>query len=232
MSPKELFGFVLVAAVSGASGWLLSGRWHDARVGDTSRAIQFASRQMAESAAAQGAALVPIQVHPDGRMSLHLDHAPLDWVLQELQQRQPRHPAPLATGADVASGTKPVDCEAADPAEPAPKEQAALLRNLRQGSDAERQAALVRASEAGLELPPKLLLQLLESDPSEAVRLLAFMAYLDAVADDPDALRAALEIGSYSHSPAVQEEARRRATEWTASLEDAGVTAAAPQGTR
>lgn len=219
MSPKEWFGFALVAAVSGASGWLLSGQWHDARVADAPPAGRPDAAPLAGLRAAAGAAGLPIQFHPDGRVSLHLDHAPLDWVLQELERGQPRLPARLPVGASAASSSEPVGCEAAEPAQLSPQEQAALQRNLRQGSDAERQAALVRASEAGVELPPALLRQLFESDPSEAVRLLAFTTYLDAVADDPAALRAALESGTYNHSAAVQQEARRRASEW-ASMED------------
>lgn len=229
MSPKEWFGFALVAAVSGASGWLLSGQWHDAGVADAPPAVQPDGASRAGSRAAAAAVGLPIQFHPDGRVSLQLDHAPLDWVLQELERGQPRLPARQPAGASVAANTEPVGCEAAEPAELSPQELAALQRNLRQGSDAERQAALVRAGEAGVELPPTLLRQLFETDPSEAVRLLAFTTYLDAVADDPAALRAALESGAYNHSAAVQQEARRRAGEWAA-MEDT-VAATPAQGT-
>jgi hypothetical protein len=229
MSPKEWFGFALVAAVSGASSWLLSGQWHEARVADAPPAGRPDATPPAGSPAAAGAARLPIQFHPDGRVSLHLDHAPLDWVVQELERRQPSPAARSPVGASVVSSAEPVGCEAAEPAELSPQELETLQRHLRQGSDAERQAALVRASEAGVELPPALLRQLFESDPSEAVRLLAFTTYLDAVADDPVAMRAALDSGTYNHSAAVQQEARRRASEW-AEME-ATVAASPAQGT-
>lgn len=228
MSPKEYFGFTLVAAVSGASGWLLNGQWHDAQVADTPPAVRPDATRVAGTPPPAGAVGLPIRFHPDGRVSLHLDHVPLDWVLQELERRPPRQEVRSLAGTSAASSAEPVVCEAAEPAELSPQEQAALQRNLRQGSDAERQAALARANEAGVELPPALLRQLFESDPSEAVRLLAFTTYLDAVADDPAALRAALESGAYNHSAAVQQEARRRAGEWAA-LEEA-VAATPAQG--
>lgn len=225
MSPKEWFGFALVAAVSGAAGWLLSGQWHAAQVADAPGAARLDGAPRAGS----GAAAAPIQVHADGRVSLHLDRVPVEWALAELERRQPRQTSRPHAGGPAASGAEPVVCEAAEPAELGPRELEALQRNLRQGSDAERQAALVQAREAGVDLPPALLRQLFESDPSDAVRLQAFTSYLDAVADDPATLRAALESGSYNHSAAVQQEARRRAREW-AEMEDA-VAATPAQGT-
>jgi hypothetical protein len=148
--------------------------------------------------------------------------------VDELERRQPRPAARPRPAAASASSAEPDGCEAAEPAELGPQELEALHRNLRQGSDAERRAALVRASAAGVELAPPLLRQLFESDPSEAVRLQAFTAYLDAVVDDPAALRAALESGAYNHSVAVQQEARRRAAE-LAAMEQA-VAATPAQG--
>lgn len=220
MSPKECFGFALVAAVSGTSGWLLGGKWGEARIPETRPAVRPEARHLAGSDVAPGAPAKPIEVHSDGRVSLHLGHAPLEWVLEELERRQPRRLSRMPTAAPVTSIPDPVTCKAADPGELSPQQQAALLRNLHQGSDAERQAALVRAGDAGVVLPPQLLRQLFESDPSEAVRLLAFTAYLDAVADDLVTLRAALESGTYNQSEAVQQVARRYANE-RAAAEDA-----------
>jgi hypothetical protein len=88
-----------------------------------------------------------------------------------------------------------------------------LTQTLAEGSESERYAALMRLLEAGVDLPPELLRQTYESNPSERVRLLAFSTYVDSVSDRRTEVRAALQSGLYDGSSAVQAEAQRRLAE-------------------
>ena len=88
-----------------------------------------------------------------------------------------------------------------------------LERTLMGGTDSERHAALVRALEAGMELPPQFLWQTYASDPSERVRLLALTTYVDSASDDRASVRSALESAVQDPNTAVQTEARRRLAE-------------------
>jgi hypothetical protein len=89
-----------------------------------------------------------------------------------------------------------------------------LERTLTEGTESERHAALTHALEAGGgDLPPELLQRIYESDPSEAVRVLAFTTYVDSVSDNRAEARFALESGLYDASSAVQVEAQRRLAE-------------------
>lgn len=139
----------------------------------------------------------------DGRVSVHLDRVSVDTLVEALAR------AGVALPGDDAS---PAPARPAA-ARAAAGDRASLSRSLRIGDDAERAAALLAAEELGVSLEAGLLRDLYEADPSDRVRLLAFAAYLDAVAGDRDAVRTALEGGAYNSSTAVQAEAHRRVGE-------------------
>ena len=52
------------------------------------------------------------------------------------------------------------------------------------GTDSERHAALTKALQYDIELPPDLLINAYVNDPSDDVRLLAFTTYIDSQSDD------------------------------------------------
>jgi len=90
---------------------------------------------------------------------------------------------------------------------------ALLERKLAEGIEAERLAALTEALQSESDVPPQLLQQAYVTDLAESVRLLAFKAYVDAIADDRTEVRNTLESGIYDISAAVQAESRRRLAE-------------------
>jgi hypothetical protein len=155
-----------------------------------------------------------VAVLADGRVSVHVDVAPLDWLLQELE----RQGAPLHAAATWPPGRERATASAAvvdaDSGEPSAAEQARLLGALREGAESERHAALVAAQQHGVDVPAELLRRTFESATSDSLRMLAFTSYLDEVSGDGEAVRAVLQSASYNQSAAVQAEARRRLAEF------------------
>lgn len=96
--------------------------------------------------------------------------------------------------------------QGADEQDAAPR----LLRAVQEGDAAARVQALLRARSAGLVLPDAIVTSLLESDPSEDVRLLAFDHYMEQRSGNQAEARSALESALYIASTAIQAEARRR----------------------
>jgi hypothetical protein len=93
---------------------------------------------------------------------------------------------------------------------PAPLDPAAVLRALELGGDAERFESLLRARADEVPVPASTLQQLVETDPSERVRLAAFESWLEARADHGDALRQTLEAALDATSAAIRSEAKQR----------------------
>jgi hypothetical protein len=95
------------------------------------------------------------------------------------------------------------------------------------GTDSERHAALTKALQYDIELPPDLLINAYVNDPSDDVRLLAFTTYIDSVSDDVELVRAALQSATNNTSPIVQAEAYRRLDDLA--RYESGMAAAAAQ---
>ena len=114
------------------------------------------------------------------------------------------------------------------PDAPAPTTASELVTALTSGTDSERQAALTKALQYDIEIPPDLLINAYVNDPSDDVRLLAFTTYIDSVSDDVEAARAALQSATNNTSSIVQAEAYRRLDDLA--RYEAGLAAAAAQG--
>jgi hypothetical protein len=96
------------------------------------------------------------------------------------------------------------------PTESEERDSTDVLRNLREGNEAERLAALHEADSVGAVLTTDLLQQFIDSDPSDQVRLQAFKAFVDMRSNDADAAAKVLEAGRYNQSALVREESSKR----------------------
>jgi hypothetical protein len=115
-----------------------------------------------------------------------------------------------STSADaVTTSAPPGDNSSSDSPPPAQHDAASIERALRAGNESERLGALLAASDSGTDMPLYLLQQLIDSDPSDEVRVQALTAYVES-ARDPDAVTALLEYNSHNQSAAVREESNRR----------------------
>ena len=103
-----------------------------------------------------------------------------------------------------------------------------LATALALGTDSERHAALTKALQYDIEIPPDLLINAYLNDPSDEVRLLAFMTYIDSASRDVEVVRAALQSATNNTSSIVQTEAYKRLDD-LARYEN-GMAAAAAQG--
>jgi hypothetical protein len=89
-----------------------------------------------------------------------------------------------------------------------------LATTLTLGTDSERHAALTKALQYDIELPPDLLVNAYVNDPSDDVRLLAFTTYIDSQSD-VEVIRSALRSAMNNTSQIVQAEAQRQFDELT-----------------
>lgn len=176
-----------LALVSGTAGWVLGHQGHDSR--ESASANQVATHVAAVSPALEtrvGGATA--ESASDKAVPVHL------------------------VADDETTVVSESSCELAD--DGAGFLDVALLeRALTEGTETERHAALTEALQSGFNLPPRLLQQTYVNDLSESVRLLAFKAYADSIADDRRKVRDTLESGVYDMSAAIQAESRRRLAE-------------------
>ncbi|HSV71708.1 MAG TPA: hypothetical protein VLI72_16500 [Methylibium sp.] len=205
MQAREALGFAVVAAASMAAGWGLHGVAADAgRPTAKAPAVQRAQAPVA-SLASPISPSSGVRLFPDGSVSVHVERGSVPALIDDLLRAGVRLPAPSVPVPASAVVRPPAAAAAAD------GDPAALARTLREGGDADREQALLRAQQLGLPLDTALLRDAYQGDPSERVRLLAFAGYLDAIAaDGGDALRGALQTALYDHSAALQTDARRR----------------------
>jgi len=150
-----------------------------------------------------------ISLAPDGRVTLHVDSQPLEWVLDELHAQG--GPGSVLQAARVALKAGPeraepdADPSCLAPAVPPPD----LPARLQHGSEPERYDSLLRAhSEGGVS--EQMVRTLYETDGSPRVRLLAFEVALQAHGGDPAALRRALEAARFLPDAVVAGDAARR----------------------
>jgi hypothetical protein len=182
---RHWLGVVALSVASGAAGWALKQPGHDSRVPAPAAIADARVANVTRPSISRVPDAAIRSTVPDVAYQAAIDSAVVD----------------------IESSCEPAD-------EDVGVVDATLLeRTVAEGTESERQAALTRALQAGIDLPRELLRVTYGSDPSESVRLLAFTTYVDAVSDNRVEVRAALESGAYNDSPAVQAEAQRRLAE-------------------
>lgn len=191
-----------VITASAGAGWAL----RDALVAEAEPrplvAEARAAPPLVEPAVRPGA-----QRYADGTVSVHVDRVQSVTLFDELDRAGVRLPSVDAPASHArSSALRPAAVRTAAPA-------AGLARLLREGGDADREDAWLSIQQTGALLDATLLRDAFLSEPVERVRLLAFAGYLDALASDGAALRAALQTAVYDQSAAVQADARRRLDE-------------------
>jgi hypothetical protein len=164
------------------------------------------------TAAAQSPAPVPavtlattphaITVNTDGTVSVHADNVSPEWLLGKLQHARDALPPRAGDASD--------GCKQPDRNQAGGSERERTLRALREGSDADRYAAMLGAEENAIDIPDDLLRSTIESDASDRVRLMAFARYAERLVGDPESLRELLTVAAYRYSGALQAEARRQ----------------------
>lgn len=209
--PLRTLAWAAAVAASAAAGWMARG--------PGSAPLPAASGAAAPAPAPEGAVALPrIIVADDGRATLHVEQQPVDWVIEQLAAQAGRRTAPAlapAAGmhaADAASGTDPDPPPEAGCAQAAADADALLLA-IAQGGDEARADALLRARVDGVPVPDTLLRELIDTSPSDRVRLAAMDSWLEARAGDPRAERGALESLVVVSNAAVQHDLRRRLVE-------------------
>jgi len=174
-------------------------------------------------------ALPMIVVSSDGKVTLHVEKRPLDWVLEQIAihssragLRQQAGVAPERATADAAAtaclpasaAIAPAPAFANGPEWPAREVDAArVLQSIEGGTETERFHGLMLARSGGITVAEPVLKRLFETGESERVQVAAFEAYLAPRADRADALRTALEQAQHAPTASIQREARQRLAE-------------------
>lgn len=155
------------------------------------------------------AAAPTIAVAPDGKVTLHVEGEPLQWVLAEIDRQ-----AGQAVASTTDHAVSPRRIGTATQAERAcnvaqsPQAQDVVARVMR-GTETERYDTLVQARSGGA-VSEEMLRTLYQSDASPRVRLLAFEYAQEATEGDPGARRTELEAARLLPDAVVAQEAARR----------------------
>jgi hypothetical protein len=147
-----------------------------------------------------------VAVGKDGRVTLHVDHESLSWVLAEIDRQAGAHVTALDK-APVAADRASAVAERPNATESAVRPDEVLARVLR-GSESERYDTLLQSLNGGA-LSAETLKTLYQTDASPRVRLLAFEDAQEATEGDPAARRAELEAARLLPDPVVAEAAGR-----------------------
>jgi hypothetical protein len=123
-----------------------------------------------------------VAVAKDGRVTLHVDHESLSWVLAEID-RQAGAPVTAMDAAPKAAARGPAVAQQPPASEPAARPDDVLARVLR-GTEPERYDALVQSLNGGA-VSVDTLKTLYQTDASPRVRLLAFEDAQEATEGDP-----------------------------------------------
>jgi len=197
---------MLVLLFGLACGWA---GWAGARMGATGAA---AGRAHDASSAAPAphtlfASAPTIALAPDGKVTLHVEGEPLQWVLAEIDRQAGQA---VAAAADHADSPRRIGAatEAACSVARSPETQDVVARVMR-GTEAERYDTLVQARSGGA-ISEEMLRTLYQSDASPRVRLLAFEYAQEATEGDPGARRTELEAARLLPDAVVAQEAARR----------------------
>jgi hypothetical protein len=200
MTRPAIAGIALIATVSAASGWFLGSKSPSSR----SVHVTKATNELTPSAADR------VRVFSDGTVSIQVSKAPLRWLWDELARQGGGLPGEATEPVAPRSAMVPVAAPRDIPTESEERDSTDVLRNLREGNEAERLAALHEADSVGAVLTTDLLQQFIDSDPSDQVRLQAFKAFVDMRSNDADAAAKVLEAGRYNQSALVREESSKR----------------------
>ena len=216
----------VIGTACGTAGWMLGHAQGERSAAQ--RVVLAAPAHPAPKPSAHSEPGPLIAVASDGRVTLHVDQQPLQWVLEEIERQAgdrpggPRASAPAVPAARASTAVAAAPGRAAAPVmapAPAPSFGAAPapgadpLGTLLRGSEPERYAGLQQALGGGGGMAPEGLQTLFETDGSPRVRLLAFEASLEAHAGDAAALRAALEAARRLPDAVLVEDATRRLDE-------------------
>ena len=212
----------MIGAACGTAGWTL-GQWQGERSA-AQRVVLAAPARGAPKPAARTEPGPLIAVATDGRVTLHVDQQPLQWVLEEIERQSGDRPGGRPVSTPPVPVSKPSTTVAVAPARaaapapapvpaPSPAPGADPLGTILRGSEPQRYDGLVQAVGAGGGVPPSVLQTLYETDGSPRVRLLAFEAALEAHAGDIAALRGALEAAQRLPDAVVRQDAGRRLEE-------------------
>lgn len=210
------------AVIAGTAGWMLRGDDAIAR-DEARRAID--ARQSQQSVEVQRDTSPVIAVLHDGNVTLHVEHRPLDWVLEQITLQ-----GGVLDARHSARANPPASAAAAQPTcAEAPADTTRILQSIAQGSDTERLDGLMQARHVSAFVPDDILKALYENDPSDRVRLAAFDIYLERHSGKAATVRETLEAALQVPSAAIQQVARQRLEE---AIERDRIDAASSQGTQ
>jgi len=225
---REWAGLVILIAVSGTVGWVARSLWHDFQHVTFRAAVPAAGSVEPLASGAPAAPPQSVMMLDDGHVSIHVDNAPIVWLLQELDRQGAQLSAAVPVPPEDLAGSTPLLSSAPDAARPDSADRAHLAGTLGVGTEDDQYESLTQALQLGIELPADLLRQAFETGPSERVRLLAFTTYVDGLTSEVESVREALTSGTFSTSAAVQAEARKRLEEFERYQEL--IAATPPQG--
>ncbi|NML18876.1 hypothetical protein [Azohydromonas caseinilytica] len=205
MELRNGIGALALVLVSGGGGWLLHD-WTELPQPEATAAAAAQATPAAPSATPGGSLLAfpqtvgtegdLVELHADGSASLRVQHRPPAWVLAELCRQGAQGLPGCGTAAPQASA--------------APAAGADTLAAPRALSS---EQALVQARTQGRPLPDATLQSLMQSDPSENVRMEAFEDYVEAHSGTEEEMRAALQEVMRIPNPALQARARAQLEE-------------------
>lgn len=195
------WGLMAVAAVAcGAFGWVLG----QANRGSGPAPAVAHDETPAPHTLFAGGPLVAVA--KDGRVTLHVDHESLSWVLAEIDRQAGAH----VTATDKTS----VDADHGAPVTAPPRVAQSgaraddVLARVLRGTEPERYDTLVESFNGGA-VSEGTLKTLYQTDASPRVRLLAFEAAQEATEGDPAARRTELEAARLLPDPVVAQAANR-----------------------
>jgi len=196
------YGIMVVAALAcGALGWSL---------GQSSRRPATVAHDDKPAPHTLFASGPVIDVTKDGRVTLHVDHESLSWVLAEIDRQAGSR---VATNEVAMKETAPMDGDhgttvpVPQAAACGPRPEDVLARVLR-GTEEQRYDTLVQSLNGGA-MSAETLKTLYQTDASPRVRLLAFEDAQEDTVGDPAARRAELEAARLLPDPVVADAAAR-----------------------
>ena len=142
----------------------------------------------------------------DGLLTGSFARVTPEWLLATLERTgvgPPRATTHLATQSPTAAAEE-------RSGKTAPVAHDVVLRQLRNGSDAERLSALTTLVDEDLAIPPRDLVDTFQSTADDRLAMFAFTLYVGSVAEDAGAAREALQRGLESVNGGVRADAARR----------------------
>jgi hypothetical protein len=204
MSWTSGVGTLALVVLSGSAGWLLHGLAQPEPSAPAVAAVPAAEPARTSLLAYPNLGAEPdadeVQLHPDGSASIRVSHRPPAWVMAELCRQGARELLGCGHGAAAAAA-------------PAASAAGPVLSRLQDPSEPTRLQALAQARGEGQPVPEVTLLALMQSDPSEDVRMEAFDSYIEGRSGTLDEMRAALQAVLRIPDAALQARAREQLDE-------------------